>query len=217
MANILSDLGDLVFTGRAYTKSSLVRFLDGRTDHDEETIRKAYGKFKDRAYVDQDFQFEDAAKAAFAELGIRALLPEFLQYTKDVSGIVLLPGVKDTVDALIARGDKFYGLTDCMFRGEAVEGWLADQGLHLSGVVSSKDIELAKGPGSTAWEVALARLGLQEKPYFLAHDWDELYGAYHKGYDVIACNHNPEDDRLDFIPAERKLSTFSDLLTLRLD
>ncbi|HVX11246.1 MAG TPA: HAD family hydrolase [Pirellulales bacterium] len=121
-----------------------------------------------------------------------------------------LPGVRDTVERLAARGLKLAVLSDSDLNGDELQTHLARLGLggHFSPVISSLDLEYTK-PSPVCYRAALAGLGLPaEEVAFVGHDPAELAGAHAVGLRTVAFNYDAGAS------ADHYLTRFDELLQL---
>lgn len=217
---ILSDIGDIIFKGVAYTKEGFYEFVKDKIQQPEdqaakkEKILKTYIKYRDQAFVDKDYSYWQACQDALKELGLDHYYPAFLEYNNQKEGITILPQVKETLDAWLRKGNQFYGVSDSVFGGSYIEQLLRSYRIKIK-VISSKDVGAIK-PDKKFFDKALKLLGLESEEFiFLGHSYDELKGAHDLGFKVVAVNYDENDD-LIFIPEEYRLKEFPNLLNLDL-
>jgi FMN phosphatase YigB (HAD superfamily) len=208
--NVLSDAGDLIFIGTAYSKKGFSKFVQERCGLSKDKIIEIYKRFRDRAYVDSSYHFHDACRDALAELGLSEHEEEYFEHVRDTDTITILPQVKETIDELISQGVGFYVASDSVFGGKHIEDLLARHGVNVTGAISSKDVGAMK-PSEEFWNGALEKYGLaKDDVVFLGHAYDELSGAHEFGFLTIACFYDGEED-ISFIPEERNLKEFGEL------
>ena len=72
---IISDAGDLIFQGKAYTKQGFYEFIKTKTssslpaDAIKEKVINTYRFFRDRAFTDNEYSYWQACQDALTELG----------------------------------------------------------------------------------------------------------------------------------------------------
>ena len=121
-----------------------------------------------------------------------------------------LPGVRDTVERLAARGVKLAVLSDSEQTGDELQTHLARLGLggRFSPVISSIDLEYTK-PSPVCYRAALASMGLHaEEVAFIGHAPAELAGAHAVGLRTVAFNYDAG------AAADHYLTRFDELLQL---
>jgi HAD superfamily hydrolase (TIGR01509 family) len=119
-----------------------------------------------------------------------------------------LPGVRDTVERLAARGIKLAVLSDAEQSGDELQTQLARLGLagRFSPVISSIDLEYTK-PSAVCYRAALSSMELPTQTVaFVGHDGAELAGARAVGLRTIAYNYDAG------AAADHYLTRFEELL-----
>jgi FMN phosphatase YigB (HAD superfamily) len=212
---VLSDAGGILFddTYGVNIIYPAAAIMLGITKNQLET---EYRPWKEKAQTKPNYGTLDAWKDYLITKNKpeSALYELATMYSKSWANIRPYPGVSSTVAELEKRGIEFIVLTDAAMPARFIEkkmrhDYNIDKG--LTGVISSKDLGVTK-PNKKFFDTALRRYGLrQDEVVFLAHDYDELKGAYDLGYRVLALNFDSDED-LSFIPRSQKLRRFSELL-----
>jgi len=213
---VLSDAGGILFddthAGKV-TYPAVAKMLGMSVDE----LRTKYRPFKNRTQVDPDY----VAKMAWTDFltaegrSQEEINQVFALYKKHYAIHELFPGVVETIAGLSQQCIDFIILTDSAGPAKMMHSRLTKElGLTegLTGVLSSKDLGVMK-PDPAFFEAALKKYGLKkEEVVFIAHDYDELRGAHDLGYNVLSLNLKEDEDDFSFIPAERKMEYFSDVL-----
>lgn len=119
-----------------------------------------------------------------------------------------LPGIRDTIQRLAARGVQLAVLNNSERTGDELENLLVQLGLGgcFSPVISSLDLKYTK-PSPVCYRAALARMNLPtEAVAFVGHDGAELVGARAVGLRTVAFNYEAGAS------ADHYLTRFEDLL-----
>ncbi|MBW2964345.1 hypothetical protein KY363_02700 [Candidatus Woesearchaeota archaeon] len=210
--DILSDAGDLLFRGNAYSKRGFTEFvLSRRPELGLEHVMSVYKPFRNIAFVSPDYQFADAVADSLRALGMAGAEKEYFERVKANDFITILPQVAETVEALTkVHGVGFYAASDSVFGGRHIEELLWKNGVAVTGAISSKDVGAMK-PEPKFWEGALNRYGLRlESTAFVGHAYDEVSGAHGYGLLTVACFYDGKED-ISFIPKERNIDEFGQL------
>lgn len=211
---ILSDAGNILYddkncTTPAYNKLSSISGIP------EARLRELFKPYKNRAFTDTSYPYAQAWADLCNNLGLTQEQENSVveAYKKQWNSMKLYPGIRETLKELSKRNIAFIVISDSPETASRMETWLKEeyQLEGITGIVSSKNVGAMK-PDRKIFDTAITNYQLKpEETLFLAHDYDELKGAHDLGYRVLALNYEAEDD-LSFIPENRKLNTFSDLL-----
>ncbi len=179
-------------------------------------MKDQYRPFAQRVMVDPDYTRSNSLQDFLKAIGKTADTDKILAlYKKHWPVLTVFEGVSETVAELGNRNIDFIILTDAASTAAHLESRLRNTfGINngLTGVLSSKDLRVMK-PDKHFFDTALQKYGLQkEEVVFVAHDYDELKGAHDLGYTVLALNQNEDEGDFSFIPPERKMQVFSDVL-----
>lgn len=217
---ILSDAGDLLFFGGGYTKAFFYDFVQKKSEENgtslpsQEEIYRSYKKYRNRSFTEKNYSYADACREALRELGMEQHTEEYLAINRP-SDIRTVGQINETLQKIRMQGLDFYIASDAD-KNEADYWRMVDYlGIKgIQGIVSSKDAGFMK-PAPEFFDFALRKYDLRkEEAIFLAHDYDELKGAYDYGFPmVLACSYDLADD-LSFIPKERKCQEFKEVLGL---
>lgn len=121
-----------------------------------------------------------------------------------------LPGVRDTIEELAARGVKLAVLSDSEKHGDELQAHLTRLGLGgcFSPVISSIDLAHTK-PSPVCYRAALTDMGMPtDAVAFVGHDAAELVGARAVGLRTVAFNYDAG------AKADHYLTRFEELLQL---
>lgn len=213
---ILSDAGGIIVDdthGPTHLYPAVARLAQVGVNE----LKKGFRIYRERAMTEQGYSARKSWRDYLCSIGRKDVMSEFNKiYNKTWPVLAAYPGVKETLSELERRGIKFIVISDTARSGAEYKQRLEKMGYRgITDVVTSKDVGVMK-PDKRIFDAALARHGLMlEDVVFLAHDHDELKGAHDLGFRVLALNYRQDDD-LGFIPPGRRLSEFSQLLSLDL-
>ncbi|MBT3835827.1 HAD family hydrolase [Candidatus Woesearchaeota archaeon] len=213
---IITDIYDFLLKGDAFTRRSLLTYLSGKTTLPEEQIVAVYAPHKERSYTDQGYNWNDAIRDTFAEIGHEDICDDFLAYNLARNRETTAnDGITELLEKAKERNIPVFGVTDCCTPTEDVWDAFRSCGLdqYIAGIVSSKDVGYTK-PSKEIFEHFLQTYGYsKEDVIFGAHDLDELQGANKLGIETFACYQDPNDD-LSFLPEDHVLNDIKSLLDL---
>ncbi|MBI4144215.1 HAD hydrolase-like protein [Candidatus Woesearchaeota archaeon] len=212
---ILSDASGILIEDNKYGKG-LMKAVAAMTGRNCEELWKAFAPYAHKARTVADYSNSDALRAFLSHTGLNYSSTEsVLAGYQAHPCLSVLPDVHNTLRNLKEQGIQFIIITDATVTAEQMRPALSVARLSdmVTDVISSKDVGVTK-PDRRIFDYALERNGLRKDDVvFVAHEHDELYGAHTLGYNVIAVNYDIADN-LSFIPEERMLATFPDILKI---
>lgn len=212
---ICSDAGGILFDDTTGS-GVLYNYIGSLTNRTIRQVKDDFKPWRERSQSEPGYSTRKAWQDYLAHIQLpKNVVNEFMgMYQTNWNRLPPFPGVKETLAELAKRGVPFVILTDTANTAEEMDKKFRNEfniTEGITGIVSSKDIGVTK-PHKRFFDIAIDRFGLQGKDIiFLSHDYEELLGAHCYGYPVLALNYR-KDDNLGFIPPERKLNKFEDIL-----